>query len=222
MDTDNIYDCAGDYFGPLGTLIERSRGAEDIGQFDYITEIFSAKSAASIIRRDLFEKIGRFDESFYMYLEETDLSWRVWLSGYRVVFIPKAKVYHAFGTTRKVFKRYYSKYVVRYYGCRNSISTLIKNLELVNLIKILPLHIGCWLLLSLFFVVKGGFFDSFYILKGVGWNILNIRVLFKKRRFINTHIRVLSDRQILPKVSDKKRIDYYFGKATSYLTGRLF
>ena len=39
----NFYDCAGDYLGPLGFLIERSRGAEDKGQFDYIADILNAK-----------------------------------------------------------------------------------------------------------------------------------------------------------------------------------
>ncbi len=33
------YDCAGDYLGPLGFLIERSRGAKDEGQFDTIADI---------------------------------------------------------------------------------------------------------------------------------------------------------------------------------------
>ena len=100
MDTGD-YDCAGDYLGPLGFLIERSSGAKDVGQFDFVADILSAKSAASIIRRDLFNKLGGFDEDFYMYLEETDLSWRVWLNGYRVVFIPKAVVYHAFNTPKR-------------------------------------------------------------------------------------------------------------------------
>ncbi len=221
MDT-NFYDCAGDYLGPLGFLIERSRGQEDIGQFDYVTDILSAKSAASIIRRDLFERIGGFDGDFYMYLEETDLSWRVWLAGFRVVFVPSAVVYHAFNTPKKDFKKYYPKYIVRYYGCRNYISTLIKNLELKSLVRFLPLHISCWLLLSIFFAFKAGFEDAFYILKGIGWNFINLGFLFTKRYVINTKIRVVRDRQILSKVMDKRRTSYYLGKAFAYLTGRPF
>jgi len=222
MDTKYFFDCAGDCLGPMGFLIERARGAKDTGQFDYIADILSAKSAASIIRRELFERIGGFDEDFYMYLEETDLSWRVWLAGYRVVFIPNSKVYHAFNTPRKDFKRYYQKYIIKYYGCRNYISTLIKNLEFRNLIEILPLHITCWLILSLFFILKLNFDDSFYILKGIGWNILNIGVLLKKRSFIKSHIRKFSDSIILVRVMDKKRISYYFGKGFAYLRGKPF
>ena len=222
MASDNLYDCAGDYLGPLGFLIERSRGVKDIGQFDFISDILSAKSAASIIRKDLFDKVGGFDESYYMYLEETDLSWRVWLAGSRVVFIPGAIVYHAFNTPKKEFKRYYKKQIVRYYGCRNYITTLIKNLEFKNLIKILPFHIGCWLSLALFFTLKGGITDSFLILKGIGWNILNFGVVLKKRSLINHNIRKKRDCEILPNIMDKKKISYYFGKAFAYLTGKSY
>lgn len=222
MGADNLYDCAGDYLGPLGFLIERSRGARDKGQFDFITDILSAKSAASIIRKDIFDKVGGFDESFYMYLEETDLSWRVWLAGFSVVFIPNSIVYHAYNTPKKDFKRYYPKRIVRYCGCRNYISTLIKNLNFVNLMRILPLHIGCWSLLSVFFILQGNFRDSFYILKGIGWNILNLGLLLRKRKFINANIRKVNDSGILNKIMDKKKIDYYLGKAFAYLAGRAF
>jgi len=216
------YDCAGDYLGPLGFLIERSRGARDTGQLDFIADILSAKSAGSIIRRDLFERIGGFDEDYYMYLEETDLSWRVWLSGHRVVFVPNAVVYHAFNTPKKDFKRYYTKDIVRYYGCRNYITTLIKNLEFGNLIKMLPIHIACWIALSFFFALRGGLLDSFYILKGIGWNVLNLGTLLSKRKCINKNVRVVSDADLLNKIMDNKRINYYLGKAKAYLTGRPF
>ena len=221
MGTDE-YDCAGDYLGPLGFLIERARGAKDEGQFDYITDILSAKSVASIIRKDIFDKIGNFDESYYMYLEETDLSWRVWLSGHRVVFVPNSIVYHAFNTPRKDFKRYYPKYVVRYYGCRNYISTLVKNLEFINLLKILPLHMVCWFLISILFLFRFNLADTFYIWRAMGWNIFHFGSLLKKRYYINADIREVHDHDILSRVMDKRNIGYYLGKAFSYVSGKAF
>lgn len=213
----DFYDCAGDYLGPLGFLIERSKGNKDTGQLDFLADILSAKSAASIIRKELFDRIGGFDEDFYMYLEETDLSWRVWLAGYRVVFVPGAIVYHAFNTARKSFKKYYSKYIVRFYGCRNYISTLIKNLEIANLVRILPLHILSWLAIALLFLFKGSISDSFYILCGISWNILNLDTLIKKRRFINKNIRKLSDKLILERIKSKEGIEDYLRKIFIYL-----
>lgn len=218
----NYFDCAGDYLNPLGFLVERSRGAEDKGQFDFIADILSAKSAASIIKRDLFEKIGGFDEDFYMYLEETDLSWRVWLSGNRVVFVPDSVVYHAYRTPKKEFKKYYTKYIVRYLGCRNYISTLIKNLGFFSLIKILPLQIASLSLLSLFFTLKGNLRDGFYVLKAIVWNISNIGLLSKKRNYINSKIRSVKDKDILNRLMVNKGLNYYFGKANAYLSGQSF
>ena len=216
------YDCAGDYLGPLGFLIERSRGAKDTGQFDFITDILSAKSAASIIRKDLFDRIGGFDEDFYMYLEETDLSWRLWLAGYRVVFVPKSIVYHAYGTKKKAKRQYYPEYVVRYYGSRNYISTLIKNLGFLNLIKILPLHIFSWLGLSTMFVCRKKFKDAFWIIKAIIWNLANAGTLIKKRRFIQRNIRKVGDSQIMAKIMISNPFGYYLGKAVSYLYGKPF
>lgn len=214
------YDCAGNYLGSFGFLSGRSKGEVDSGQLDFIADILSAKSAASIIRKEVFKEIGGFDQDFYMYLEETDLSWRVWLYGLRVVFIPSSIVYHAFNTPKKEFKLYYSKYIVRYYGCRNYISTLIKNLEWANIIAILPLHIGCWFSLATLFMLKGNFSDSFYIIKGIGWNFLNIHSLLGKRFRINRYIRKVRDRDILGKVKDKARLTRDFAKVFNYLTGK--
>lgn len=216
MGIDNLYDCAGDYLGPLGFLIERSRGAKDAGQFDFIADILSAKSAASIIRKGLFEKIGGFDKDFYMYLEETDLSWRVWLSGFRVVFIPQAVVYHAFNTPKKDFKRYYPKHIVRYYGCRNYITTVIKNLQFKSLVKVLPLHICSWLSIALLFLLKGRAEDSFYIIKGIFWNILNFDIVLRKHRLNNSRIRKVDDTVILNKVMSKESVHEYLRKAAIY------
>lgn len=220
LDRRDVFDCAGDYLTPLGFLSERAREAKDAGQFDYIADIFSAKSAASLIRKELLDRIGGFDEDFYMYLEETDLSWRVWLAGYRVVFIPRSVVYHAYGTRKKAKAQYYPAYLVRYYGCRNYISTLIKNLGLFSLIKILPLHILSWMCLSLMFILKLRLKDAFWIIKANAWNAANIAVLLRKRNFVQKNIRKVRDSQIMAKAMISRSMAYYLGKSVSYIYGR--
>lgn len=47
-----------------------------------------------IIRRDLFERIGRMDESFFLYMEDVDLCARVWGAGFKVVCVPGARLVH--------------------------------------------------------------------------------------------------------------------------------
>jgi N-acetylglucosaminyl-diphospho-decaprenol L-rhamnosyltransferase len=55
--------------------------------------------AAIVVRRDLMEVLQGFDESFFFFLEETDLCVRVREKGYKVVFFPEAKVIHLQGKT---------------------------------------------------------------------------------------------------------------------------
>lgn len=216
------FDSTGDYLTPLGFLSERARGAKDTGQFDYVCDIFSAKSASSIIRKDVLDKIGAFDEDYYMYLEETDLCWRVWLSGQRVVFIPGSVVYHAYGTKKKAKIQYYPAYVVRYYGCRNYISTLIKNLGLLSLLKMLPFHILSWCCLAVMFTLKARFKDAVWIIKASLWNVFNLGSLLKKRHFIQKKIRMVKDSRFMPKIMTSRPLSYYLGKSVSYIYGRAY
>lgn len=54
-----------------------------------------------LIRKDVFEKAGRFDERYFMYYEEVDLCRRLKTSGYRVVYYPESKLIHLGGKSAK-------------------------------------------------------------------------------------------------------------------------
>lgn len=47
-----------------------------------------------LVRRDLFNKIGKMDEAYFLYMEDIELCARVWGAGYRVVCVPGAKLVH--------------------------------------------------------------------------------------------------------------------------------
>ena len=77
----NKIDYAGEYLGSLGFLVHVARyGEEDKGQYDEVKELLAAKSAGMFIRKDVFEKIGGFDDDYFIFVEETDLGWRAWLA----------------------------------------------------------------------------------------------------------------------------------------------
>ena len=77
----------------------RGRGERDTGQFDREERVFGAPGTAPLLRKSaldlarVFEEV--FDESFYMYLEDVDLDWRLNLYGYEAVYTPNAIGYHA-------------------------------------------------------------------------------------------------------------------------------
>jgi GT2 family glycosyltransferase len=50
--------------------------------------------AAFLIRREILEQLGRFDERFFLYFEDTDLCRRVWSAGHKVMYTPVARFVH--------------------------------------------------------------------------------------------------------------------------------
>lgn len=73
---------------------ERSRIRQ---QFDTLQEVDIAIGAALLIRKDLFENLGGFDETFFMYFEESDLCQRAREKGFKVIYTPSVSVIHLGG-----------------------------------------------------------------------------------------------------------------------------
>jgi hypothetical protein len=212
-------DYVGDYISQYGFLVQEVNGGDlDVGQAEQVSEILSAKSAAMCARADVIREIGMFDEDYFIYVEETDLGWRMWLKGYRVVYIPTSKVYHAFGTTSKFYPDF-ANYNVRFHGCKNYILTLFKNFGFGYLCRVIPIHIGLWLGIGGWLAVKGKFRDSRLIGKGIWWNIIHFSASWKKRKRIQSE-RKVSDREIMPIIMRKRPFKYFYQKmATPHKVG---
>lgn len=61
-------------------------------------DVPSLSGAFMMMPRELWEQLDGFDESFFMYCEETDLCYRVRASGRRVLITPKASIVHLVGS----------------------------------------------------------------------------------------------------------------------------
>jgi GT2 family glycosyltransferase len=92
-------DSTGDYYTVWGLPYPRGRGESDINKYDHQTEIFGASGGASVYRVKMLEDIGMFDEDFFAYYEDVDLSFRAQLAGWKVSYVPEAKAYHQIGAT---------------------------------------------------------------------------------------------------------------------------
>jgi hypothetical protein len=95
------------------------------------------------IRRQTFFELGMMDEALFMYGEEMDLSWRVWVCGETLKFIPAARVHHRgavavnpAGGTRLVENR--TSPNKRFLANRNSLAVIAKNCQHVLLLMIIP------------------------------------------------------------------------------------
>lgn len=68
------------------------------------TEVDHVIGAFYLIRRQIFEDIGGFDERFFVYLEDLDLSVRVRKIGHKIMFLADVDAYHEGGGTSKKVK----------------------------------------------------------------------------------------------------------------------
>ncbi len=80
-----------------GTAYPRGNGQKDTGQYDTPEYIFGACAGAAFYRKEVFEKTGLFDEDFFAYLEDIDLSFRAQLAGLKCYYQPKCVCYHKRG-----------------------------------------------------------------------------------------------------------------------------
>ncbi|MCS7187152.1 MAG: glycosyltransferase family 2 protein [Armatimonadota bacterium] len=65
--------------------------------YDEVREVDWVSGAAMLVRREVFERIGLLDESFWAYCEDVDLCWRAWQAGFKVLFCPSAVIVHKIG-----------------------------------------------------------------------------------------------------------------------------
>lgn len=82
-------------------------------------EVPAISGAAFAIRRALWDQLGGFDEQFFMYLEDTDLSWRAVRHGYKVMHVPASRVVHEYELTVSAAKLYHLEYNRLRMLCRN-------------------------------------------------------------------------------------------------------
>lgn len=130
-DTGRVSAC-GNSVHITGLTLARGMGAPREA-FREVEPVDAVSGAAFAIRRDLFEALAGFDEEFFLYVEDTDLSLRARLAGWQCLFAPGSVVYHDYTfrlTARKVF-----------YQERNRYRMLLKCLRWGTLIVLLPSEI---------------------------------------------------------------------------------
>lgn len=111
LDGSNLVESTGDYLDPFAVPSHRGRGGPDDSRFDGRTEILSACAGAVFVRRAMLDDVGDFDEDFFAYYEDVDLSLRARLAGWSVRYAPRAVVNHAGSATSNAmpgFRRYHT------------------------------------------------------------------------------------------------------------------
>jgi GT2 family glycosyltransferase len=149
-DRRDIIDSAGDLFYTCGVGEKRGRSETDHGQFAQLQPVFGACAAAALYRRSMLEDVGLFDEDFFAYVEDVDLSFRAQLAGYQCLYVPQAVVYHhlqgSFGALPA-----HSLYLSR----RNAFDTVLQNMPAALLWRRLPYVLGYYFAVDLAHILQG-------------------------------------------------------------------
>lgn len=93
-------DSSGDWFSNWGLAFPRNRG-DKTSKAPKAGFVFGASGGASLYKTELFRDIGLFDEDFFAYYEDADISFRAQLAGWKVAYTPDAIAYHKQGATSK-------------------------------------------------------------------------------------------------------------------------
>jgi GT2 family glycosyltransferase len=97
-------DSTGDTYTTWGLPYPRGRGDKRVDAYDQELDIFGASGGASIYRSKMLEQIGLFDEDFFAYYEDVDISFRAQWAGWKVRFVPQAEAYHQISVTSNRIK----------------------------------------------------------------------------------------------------------------------
>ncbi|MBN1356366.1 glycosyltransferase family 2 protein [bacterium] len=141
MDAPDRIDTAGDGFtiAGFGYKIGWLKPASD---YQYPRIVFGASGCAALYRKKMFETIGLFDEEFFAFAEDLDLSFRALNAGFRSLYIPEALVYHKVRATAQpgdTFSLYH----------RNLMWLIFKNMPAGLLFLYAPHILANWILVGI-------------------------------------------------------------------------
>ncbi|MCW1949030.1 MAG: glycosyltransferase family 2 protein [Candidatus Shapirobacteria bacterium] len=158
-------------------------------------EIYSVSGTAMLIPKNYYEDVGLFDESFFMYNEDQDYSWRGLIMGYKHYLSVNSKIWHKYSFSKNKNKWYFSE--------KNRLSILIKNYETKTLIKLILIIIFNELAILIYSLFDGWFINK---LRSYGTVFKNLGFLMRERNVVQSS-REVSDIKIIKYFSSKLSFD---------------
>lgn len=196
-------------FSVVDREILSARGVRDEGQFEDTEQIFSIRNICGMYRKNALEDVKiddeYFDESFFLYLEDVDLCWRLNLFGWDVFFLPAMVSYHCTDSMKKATLAESQKRERRAF-IKNERLMTIKNEFILTMLR------DFWIIIKKRFWKKSFFIEGW----GAGYfkYLSQIPGAFKKRKKIVKRRRVsrLEMRRWFIRHSNS-RYDYYKSKS---------
>lgn len=181
----------------------RGNGEIDQGQYDKVEEVFYGNGGALLVKKRVWHKVGPFDERYFIYGEDLDWCWRAKLQGYKILYVPDARVYHFWRGSGAPMINFLEKHWL---------ATLLKNYSLKTLIQLLPKYLALKVLKAMWLIKNGRRNEKAAVFKSVLWNIVNLKGTWEKRVQIQAS-RKVSDKEIQKGLYEGSfELSLYFGK----------
>jgi GT2 family glycosyltransferase len=146
-----------------------------------------ASGSSFAVKKEVLEKIGGYDEEYYMYHDDLEIGWKTKLAGYKIVLAPKSVCYHKYEFSRSIKMVYYME--------RNRLIAIFSFYEFVSILAILPAMIIMEFGQLFFALVKGWLPEKLrayeYFLHAENWD-----KIMAARKQVN-NFRVKKDREIV-------------------------
>ena len=180
----------------LGYAWERGIYLPDSCTYSLSREVAYACSAAMAVKRDVFEQLGGFDPDYFYLYEDVDLGWRMNILGYRVMYVPEARVRHRLSATMGLGGRRNE-----YLSVRNRLYTLLKDTEATTLRMVFRESIYRIFHDGAFYLYGNGGMGirrMFVPWRALAWNIVRWPCILRARKSIRS-VRRVSDAELIAK-----------------------
>jgi len=146
--------------------------------------------ASMLIKKSIFDDLGRFDEVYFTSLEDTDLGLKAWLYGYKVIYVPTSIFYHVGGGTGGWGGQISNRMVFDL--TKNSYMNILKYFNSYRILQGITFSL-IYYLISIIDSIRARRIDSIKaILQAHIWVFKNTRLILKKRLALKRNQRVAS------------------------------
>jgi len=159
-------------------------GELDQGQRDQERRTLYVSTAGMLVRRSVFDELGRFDRRFHVFRDDLDLCWRAWSAGHDVEVVPSATGRHVAGAANYLRLGQTRFIGPRYFAERNTLAALLKNYGPARLVAIVPLYILVGLAKTLGFLLTRRFSDAWQTVRAWLWNLTHLLETKRYRRAV--------------------------------------
>lgn len=153
---------------------------KDENQYDDSKDIFWASGACLFIRKNIYEKLNGFDETFFAHMEEIDLCWRAKNLNYNIKYVGASTVFHVGGATLSN-----TNPKKTYLNFKNSLFMLTKNLPEGQVFKVIFTRLLLDGIAGIQFLITGKKFHFFAIIKSHFSFYKHLPKLLKERKTLN-------------------------------------